>query len=166
MAIRPPGAGPFGTGSPNSARTRRAAGSASWKFTPTSTTPWSRYARQAASRSGASSRHGTHQEAQKFTTTTLPRCSASANGPPSNSASVNGAAGRPRSGERISRGFVVNPEGVRGPSAPPGRSPPTPPPPPPPPPPPQPLRPEHAEPRQHHERTEPLAGDDDHGNRG
>src|SRR2546430_15421469 len=74
---------------PNSFIKARASSSLSWMLTPRKTTPRSLYFCQALSSARASARHGTHQEAQKFTSTALPRKSASLTTLPSNSVRVN-----------------------------------------------------------------------------
>src|SRR5215218_10805281 len=73
-----------------------ASGRRSLKSTPTTTSPSLRYFRHAASSTGASCLHGTHQEAQKLTTTALPRSEARESSPSRSSRrSVNaGATGR------------------------------------------------------------------------
>ena len=55
----------------------RASPEKSCASTPTTTTPCSRYCCHAASSRGASDLHGAHHEAQKLSTTTLPRSEAS-----------------------------------------------------------------------------------------
>src|SRR5438132_13865815 len=73
----------------------RASGSVSQMSTPTPVMPRPRFASHVRASSGASSRQGTHHDAQKLTTTPLPRSSANPSVPPSNSASSNrGAATR------------------------------------------------------------------------
>src|SRR5512141_457104 len=54
----------------------RASPEKSWASTPTTTTPCPRKRCHAASSLGASALQGTHQEAQKLSTTTLPRSEA------------------------------------------------------------------------------------------
>ena len=53
----------------------------SFVSTPTTTTPCERKRCQTRSTSGASCLHGMHQEAQKLSTTTLPRSEASSSFP-------------------------------------------------------------------------------------
>src|SRR6266542_3684926 len=59
----------------------RASPEKSCASTPTTTTPCPRQRRHAASSLGASDLHGAHHEAQKLSTTTLPRSDASASLP-------------------------------------------------------------------------------------
>src|SRR6266508_2616445 len=61
--------------------------------TPTSATPRALVAWLVASSSGASARHGAHQEPQKFTTITLPRSEPRSNGVPSSSSPDTAGAG-------------------------------------------------------------------------
>ena len=58
---------------------------------PTTTTPFDRHFRQAASSRGASSLHGRHHEAQKFSTTAFPRSDESWRRPGSSSRSRSNA---------------------------------------------------------------------------
>src|SRR4051794_5351363 len=70
-------------------------------FTPTKTTPDGLVAWYTDSRSAASARHGEHQLAQKFTTTTWPFCAARSNVAPSSSSPLTaGAALRSLTGIR------------------------------------------------------------------
>src|SRR2546426_4015811 len=61
----------------------------SWKSTPTTRTPDARYFLHVASRSGASARHGSHQDAQKLITTGAPFSSSLDRVPPPINGSVN-----------------------------------------------------------------------------
>src|SRR5439155_648381 len=80
-----PGSTPFAYEMLNSSRNARASCSLSWMLIPTNTTPRGRYACHAVSRAGASSRQGTHHDAQKLRNTTLPRRFSSLSTSPSKS---------------------------------------------------------------------------------
>src|SRR5437016_2167185 len=67
----------------------------SWKSTPTTRTPDARYFLHVASRSGASARQGSHQDAQKLITTGAPFSSSLDRVPPPTSGSVNEGASAP-----------------------------------------------------------------------
>src|SRR2546426_9625859 len=67
----------------------------SWKSTPTTRTPDARYFLHVASRSGASARHGSHQDAQKLITTGAPFSSSLDRVPPPTNGSVNEGATSP-----------------------------------------------------------------------
>ena len=71
--VRPARRGRSGTSSRSSRERPRVALEVVRSRRPTTTSPASRYSRHAASSTGASSLHGSHQEAQKLTITALPR---------------------------------------------------------------------------------------------
>src|SRR5919201_1458100 len=64
--VRDPGSVTSGQLGPSSSTYSSASGRASSTFTPSTTTPRSRYRSHAASSAPCSSRHGTHHDAQKF----------------------------------------------------------------------------------------------------
>src|SRR5204863_3833068 len=81
----------------------------------TSTNPASLWRRHSRSIAGISSRHGGHHVAQKFTSTTLPRCAESVKSPPACDGSVKSSASRARVG--LIRSSCLRATSMLGPAA-------------------------------------------------